>query len=247
MTSASATRPQADRTPGANDLTIYDKVANEWWDGKTKWLRTLHAMVPARMRYFHKYVPTWQDQHVLDLGCAGGFMAEAMAQRGAVVTGVDPARDAIQAARSHAAQSGLEIDYWVGVGENLDAPDASFDVIVCVDVLEHVDDLGAVLDTIHRLLKPGGWFCYDTINRNVLAKAAVIWGAENIIRLLPKGTHDPKMFITPGELRQDLKQRGFQRIEMAGLGPTGMTRRGDFTFGQVPGTLIQYMGVAQRG
>ncbi len=235
-----------ERTPGANDLSIYSSFANTWWDGNTRWLRTLHNMVPARMRYFERFVGTWQGRDVLDLGCGGGFMSEALAKCGARVVGVDPSAEAIAAAREHAARGELTIDYRVGVGETLDAADSTFDAVVCVDVLEHVDDLQAVLDTVGRVLKPGGWFCFDTINRNPAATAVVIWGAERVLRLLPRGTHDPKMFIKPAELEEALSRRGFTDIACAGLGPTGLDRKLDFTFGRTPVTMIQYMGVARK-
>ncbi|MEO0753141.1 MAG: methyltransferase domain-containing protein, partial [Pseudomonadota bacterium] len=127
-----------------NDLTIYDDVAAQWWSDNIKWVRTLKAMVPGRFKWFDRHMD-WTGKSVLDLGCAGGFMAEALAQKGAHVTGIDPAAQAIEAARVHAAQEGYDIGYDVGVGENLPYEDASFDAVVCVDVLEHVADLDQVL------------------------------------------------------------------------------------------------------
>jgi 2-polyprenyl-6-hydroxyphenyl methylase/3-demethylubiquinone-9 3-methyltransferase len=122
--------------------------------------------------------------------------------------------------------------------------DQSFDAVVCVDVLEHVSDLPKVLSEVARVLRPGGMFLFDTINRNPLSRLAVITMAEDVLGLLPKGTHDPDMFITPKELRKALAEAGFSVGPLTGLGPRGMTRRGDFTFGRVPGTAIIYMGTA---
>ncbi|WP_425092284.1 bifunctional 2-polyprenyl-6-hydroxyphenol methylase/3-demethylubiquinol 3-O-methyltransferase UbiG [Tropicimonas sp. S265A] len=226
-----------------NDLSIYDAEADRWWSDETRWVRTLKNMVPGRLAYFDRFVH-WPGAQVLDLGCAGGFMAEAIAKKGAWVTGIDPAAQAISAAQAHAAETGLEIRYDVGVGEALPYDDDAFDIVVCVDVLEHVADLSKVLSEVDRVLKPGGVFLFDTINRNPLARFAVITLAEDTLGLLPKGTHDPEMFIKPDELRTALEASGFEVGPFTGLGPRGLTRRGDFTFGRLPGTAIIYMGHA---
>ncbi|MEM6637469.1 MAG: bifunctional 2-polyprenyl-6-hydroxyphenol methylase/3-demethylubiquinol 3-O-methyltransferase UbiG [Pseudomonadota bacterium] len=228
-----------------NDLSIYDAEADGWWDADTRWVRTLHNMVPARLRYFDTLVD-WEDRDVLDLGCAGGFMAEALARRNARVTGIDPATKAIDAARRHADHEGLSIRYDVGTGEMLPYGSESFDRVVCVDVLEHVDDLGKVLAQVARVLRPGGYFLFDTINRNLLSRLAVVTMAEDILRLLPRGTHDPAKFIRPGELKSALTKAGLTCGAMAGLGPSGINSKGDLTFGRHPGTLIVYMGTAEK-
>ncbi|MEM8952474.1 MAG: bifunctional 2-polyprenyl-6-hydroxyphenol methylase/3-demethylubiquinol 3-O-methyltransferase UbiG, partial [Pseudomonadota bacterium] len=177
----------ADRTLTRNDLSIYDHAAPSWWSGQTRWVRTLGKMVPARLAYFDRLID-WTGKEVLDLGCAGGFMAEALAKRGAAVTGIDPAAQAIAAARTHAPDEDLKIRYDVGVGENLPYPDNAFDAVVCVDVLEHVEDVDRVIEESARVLRLGGLFLFDTINRNVLARLVVIKAAEDWLRLLPKGT-----------------------------------------------------------
>ena len=228
-----------------NDLTIYDSVADQWWSDEVRWVRTLKNLVPGRLRWFDRQTD-WQGQDVLDLGCAGGFMAEALAQRGANVTGIDPAEGAIEAARQHARKSGLRIGYDVGVGEALPYADASFDSVVCVDVLEHVADLNRVLAQVTRVLRPGGLFLFDTINRNPLARLATITLAEDVLRLLPRGTHDPAMFIKPRELRQALLGVGLIPGALTGLGPRGLNWRGDLTFGPLPMTAVQYMGIARK-
>lgn len=228
-----------------NDLTIYDTYANAWWDGSVKWLRTLHAMVPARLRYFDRHVEDWHGKHVLDLGCGGGFMAEALAQKGASVVGVDPAEAAIWAARLHAASMDLSITYKTGIAERIPLDDDSVDIVISVDVLEHLADLEASLNEITRVLRPGGLFMFDTINRNLLASFVVVTLAERIIGLLPRGTHDASMFIRPKELKAGLRDREFDGIEFKGLGPIGLNRNLDFVFGQIPLTTIQYLGKAQ--
>ena len=136
-----------------NDLTIYDRLADSWWSDEIRWVRTLKNLVPGRLAWFDRQID-WQGKGVLDLGCAGGFMAEALALRGARVTGIDPAEAAIAAARAHARAQGLSIGYDVGVGEALPYDDASFDAVVCVDVLEHVADLHKVMAEVARVLRP---------------------------------------------------------------------------------------------
>ena len=120
-----------------NDLTIYDDVALQWWSDDIRWVRTLRNLVPGRLSWMDRQID-WPDKDVLDLGCAGGFMAEALDDRGARVTGIDPAAEAIAAARAHADAGGRSITYDVGVGESLPYAGGAFDVVVCVDVLEHV-------------------------------------------------------------------------------------------------------------
>ncbi|MDA8638087.1 bifunctional 2-polyprenyl-6-hydroxyphenol methylase/3-demethylubiquinol 3-O-methyltransferase UbiG [Rhodospirillales bacterium] len=228
-----------------NDLSIYDNVAHAWWSDDVRWIRTLKNLVPGRLSWFDRHV-TWQDARVLDLGCAGGFMAEAIARKGALVTGIDPAKKAIEAARAHAQEKGIKIQYDVGAGELLPYDDDAFDIIVCVDVLEHVANFPTVLAEIARVLRPGGTFLYDTIHRNLISRLVTVTFAEDILGLLPKGTHDPDMFIKPSELIDVMHQVGLRAGKMTGLGPNGINRRGDFVFGALPLRTVIYMGVAYK-
>ncbi|MEM6890669.1 MAG: bifunctional 2-polyprenyl-6-hydroxyphenol methylase/3-demethylubiquinol 3-O-methyltransferase UbiG [Pseudomonadota bacterium] len=228
-----------------NDLTIYDDVAANWWSDDIRWVRTLKNLVPGRLAWFDRLID-WTDKDVLDLGCAGGFMAEALASKGARVTGIDPAADAIEAAKRRATLVGQNIQYDVGVGEALPYADAAFDAVVCVDVLEHVTDLTKVAAEVARVLRPGGMFLYDTINRNPVSRLATITVAEDILGLLPKGTHDPKLFIKPKELVRELTNAGLVAGPQTGLGPRGINRRGDFVFGPLPLKSVIYMGLATK-
>ena len=232
-------------TQARNNLAIYDDVADQWWSDEIRWVRTLKNMVPGRIAWFDKTVD-WSGKSVLDLGCAGGFMAEALHDRGAQVTGIDPAKDAIAAAAAHAATTDRDIAYDVGIGEALPHGDAKFDIVVCVDVLEHVSDLAKVISEIARVLRPGGVLCFDTINRNPLARFVTITMAEDILGILPKGTHDPAMFIKPAELTTELKRAGLVPAATVGFGPRGINRRGDIVFGRVPGRFVIYMGTAHK-
>ena len=228
-----------------NDLGIYDIHAAHWWDGSVRWLRTLQNLVPARLAYFDT-ITQWPGKSVLDLGCGGGFMAEALASRGAKVTGIDPASAAIAIATQHAAAMGLDIRYVQGEGEDIPLSDGCMDIVVCVDVLEHVADVDRVLGEIARVLKPGGMFLFDTINRSWLARLVIVVLAESVLLLLPRGTHDPSKFIRPRDLTAKLTELGFAVSPAIGLGPRGLTRRFDFTFGTVPTTGIMYMAHGRK-
>ena len=228
-----------------NDLSIYEKHADTWWSGETRWLRTLHKMAPARMMMIDPLIGDWVNKRVLDLGCGGGFLAEELSRRGAKVVGVDPSHGAIAAGVDHARLSGLEIDYVAGVGESIPLPDASCDVVVCVDVLEHVADLPRVIAEVRRVLRHGGLFVFDTINRTWLAKFVIITLGERVLRLLPQGTHDSDLFIKPTELSEVLLQTGFQVGPMCGFGPRRIDGQLDFRFGPHPFNSIMYLGHAR--
>jgi 2-polyprenyl-6-hydroxyphenyl methylase/3-demethylubiquinone-9 3-methyltransferase len=187
----------------------------------------------------------WQGRTVLDLGCGGGFMAEALAARGADVIGADVSRGAITIAGRHAASQGLAIRYLAASGEHLPLPDRSVDCVVCVDVLEHVRSLDRVLDEIRRVLRPGGLFFFDTINRTWLARFVIVFCGERLLRLLPRGTHDPAGFIAPLDLDKKLAERSFADRVYEGLGPRGVNWRFDIIFGRLPGKQIMYMGHAR--
>ncbi len=240
--------PQMSESPQSTrlNLSMYDTDAEDWWTGRTRWLRLLNNMVPPRVAYFDPIVGDWRGKSVLDLGCGGGFMAEPLARRGARVIAVDPSAPAIAAAKRHAEESGLAIDYRVGSGEELPVADGAVDVVVCVDVLEHVRDLEAVIDEIRRVLKPGGLFLFDTINRTFLSKFIIVVLGEIVLRLGPRGTHDPALFIRPEELRAKLERRNLvMAAQLGGIGPCGLDRRFDVVFGRWPTTAITYIGHAQ--
>ena len=235
--------PWPRRLGGGNDLSIYD--AGDWWSGKRRWHRALQNLVPARFAYFDGKVAGWRGKAVLDLGCGGGLMAEALATRGAVVTAIDPSEAAIGGARRHAAASGLAIAYDVGRGESLPYAGQSFDIVVCVDVLEHVADLDRVLAQACRVLRPGGLFLFDTINRTALASFVMVTLGERLLHILPRGTHDPALFIRPAELAARLAAAGFEVEGFSGLGPRRFNRRLDPVFGAMPTLAVQYLGAAR--
>jgi 2-polyprenyl-6-hydroxyphenyl methylase/3-demethylubiquinone-9 3-methyltransferase len=229
-----------------NNQSMYRTYAAGWWTGRHRWLRTMHNLVSPRLKYFDGIVKGWRGMSVLDLGCGGGFMAEALVRRGAKVMGVDPSSPAIEAAREHAKAEGLDIDYRVASGEDLPVPDGALDCVVVVDVFEHVADSAFVLDEILRVLKPGGLLLFDTINRTIVASFIFVFLGEVVLRIVPRGTHDPAKFITPSELQGKLLHRGFDVGPMAGLGPIGLNRLFDVTFARVPTMSLMYMGYAVK-
>lgn len=237
--------PRLSSSRQRNDLSIYG-ASLDWWSGTVRWQRVLHNLVPARLAAFDREIDSWQGQAVLDLGCGGGFMAEAMARRGAQVTGIDPSPGAIAAAQGHAKASGLEIAYDLGNGERLPYSNRTFDVVVCVDVFEHIDALDEVIAEIARVLRPKGLLLFDTINRTWLASFLMITLAEDIMGIIPRGTHDPAMFIKPDALRDKLEAAGFAVGPFKGLGPRGIDRHFDITLGSLPTLSVQYLGSARR-
>ena len=228
-----------------SELSIYAAYGPEWWSGRHRWLRTLQNLVPARLSHFTTIIGDWRGRSVLDLGCGGGFMSEALAQLGAEVTGIDPCEEVIAIAKDHAAAGALSIAYRVGAGERLPVTTAAFDCVVSADVLEHVDDLDRVLDEVARALKPQGLFLFDTVNRTRLAAFVYVTMGEGVLRVVPRGTHEPARFIKPAELSTKLAARGFKVGPMVGLGPVGLDRRLDVTFGRLPTLAISYMGHAR--
>ncbi len=229
---------------GCATPSIYE--AEDWWGGSVRGLRQLRKLVPARLAYLDEVVPDWRGLDVLDLGCGGGFMAEPLARRGASVVGVDPCRQAVVAAARHARATGLTIDYRVGRGEALPLATRAVDVVVCVDVLEHVDDLGRVLAEIRRVLRAGR--PADVRHGQQHAPRRLRDGDDGGTRAAPAAGGDPR----PGALRRRRGSAGAAGRRSAsplspfvGFGPCGLDRDLDFRFGRVPTQAILYMGHAR--
>ncbi|MDH7452622.1 bifunctional 2-polyprenyl-6-hydroxyphenol methylase/3-demethylubiquinol 3-O-methyltransferase UbiG [Luteimonas composti] len=198
------------------ELDRFAALANRWWDpgGPQK---PLHALNPARLGYVAARAPL-AGSRVLDVGCGGGLLSEAMAQAGAKVTALDLAPELVKVARLHALESGVEVDYRVQSVEALaSAEPGSFDVVTCMEMLEHVPDPGAILAACATLLRPGGRLFVSTINRTPAAFALAIVGAEYIARLLPTGTHHYSEFIRPSELAGWLRAAGLELEDVSGL------------------------------
>jgi len=199
-----------------NNLSYYDQWASQWWQANAT-VAPLNRLNPLRFQFFDQYVPNWKGLKVLDVGCGGGFTCEFLAARGAHVTGIDQSTSCIAAAKQHAEEENLNIDYHQGYSENLPFNDATFDIVVCVDVLEHVADVPQTIFEISRTSKPNGLVFFDTINRTWQSKLVMIWLLENTLRQIPCGIHDWRKFITPTELSELLLKNNIQPTHITGF------------------------------
>jgi len=223
------------------ELAKFNRLAARWWDPEGE-SRPLHDLNPARLRYISERCSV-RGKRVLDLGCGGGLLSEAMAREGADVVGIDLAADVIEIAQLHLYESGLQVDYRQQSVEDLAAAEAgSFDVVACMEMLEHVPDPAAVLAAAARLLRPGGQLFVSTLNRTPQAFAAAIVGAEYLLRLLPRGTHRYASFIRPSELAEWLRVVGFELNDVSGLHYQPLTRRAWVG----PGTAVNYVAWATK-
>ncbi len=199
-----------------DQISTFDRLSGQWWDPAGP-LRTLHVINPVRLRYIDLAV-TLSGKRVLDVGCGGGLLSEAMALRGAIVTGMDASDSALRTARAHATISGAEVNYLHDTAEGLAEKSAGkYQVITCMELLEHVPDPESVVQACARLLQSSGDLILSTLNRNLKAYLGAIVAAEYVFRLLPKGTHDYAKFIRPAEMRRLLTRQGFTVIDLAGL------------------------------
>jgi 2-polyprenyl-6-hydroxyphenyl methylase/3-demethylubiquinone-9 3-methyltransferase len=198
------------------ELDKFDALAQRWWDANGP-QKALHALNPVRLDYVAQRVPL-AGVSALDVGCGGGLLSEALAKSGAQVTAIDLAPNLLKVARLHGLESGIKVGYrQVAVEVLADELPASFDVITCMEMLEHVPDPAAIVAACARLLKPGGRLFLSTLNRTPAAFALAIVGAEYVARLLPKGTHLYRDFIKPAELARMLRDAGLALEDISGL------------------------------
>jgi 2-polyprenyl-6-hydroxyphenyl methylase/3-demethylubiquinone-9 3-methyltransferase len=198
------------------EISKFDAAAPRWWDPEGEF-RPLHDLNPARLDYIEARAGL-AGRRVLDVGCGGGLLAEGMARRGARVTGIDLAPEALAVARLHALESGVEVDYRLETAESLaGARPAAYDLVTCLEMLEHVPDPAGIVASLARLVRPGGHVICSTINRNARSFALAIVGAEYVLRLLPMGTHQYGRLIRPSELTQWARSGGLELEDLAGL------------------------------
>ena len=207
------------------DNDIYNAPGDIWWDEHQPLNAIRTAINPARLEYVNTVTAelgvALAGKTVVDIGCGGGLFAEEFARLGAHVIGVDPSASSLETARLHAAAVGLTIDYRAGVGERLPLEDASVDIACCVDVLEHVNDLDAVIAETARVLRPGGMYIFDTINRTGMSRLVMIklFQEWRLTAWMPPNLHSWEQFITPDELRAALSRHGLAARDMVGIGP----------------------------
>lgn len=198
------------------ELDKFAALANRWWDADGP-QKPLHALNPVRLKYVSDRV-SLRGARVLDIGCGGGLLSEALAKEGAEVTALDLAPELVKVARLHSLESGVKVDYRVQAAEALAAEQpGSFDVVTCMEMLEHVPDPGSIVRACTTLLKPGGQLFLSTINRTAAAFAVAVVGAEYVARLLPKGTHHYQDFIKPAELGAWLRDADLQLTDVTGM------------------------------
>ncbi|MBC9210135.1 bifunctional 2-polyprenyl-6-hydroxyphenol methylase/3-demethylubiquinol 3-O-methyltransferase UbiG [Roseomonas aerophila] len=213
-------------TAAPDEIAKFDALAARWWDPKGP-MAPLHAMNPLRCGWIANHLAHAHGRDaaalggltVLDVGCGAGLASEGLARLGARVTGLDAAPAALEAARIHAAEGGLEIDYRQGMPEDLAAEGARFDAVVALEVIEHVTDRRAFLAALAGLVQPGGMVFLSTLNRTARSFLFAKLGAEYLLRLLPRGTHDWKLFVTPAELGAEARAAGLRVSAISGMTP----------------------------
>lgn len=207
----------------AAEIAKFEALASRWWDRNSEF-KPLHDINPLRANYIDQRSPVAQRK-VLDVGCGGGILTEALAQRGAEATGIDMGEAPLSVARLHALESGVKVEYRKVAAEALatKAP-GHFDIVTCLEMLEHVPDPTSIVTACAQLVKPGGDVYFSTINRNPKAYAFAILGAEYLLKLLPKGTHEYSKFIRPSELAKWLRQSGLELQDITGMTYNPLTK-----------------------
>jgi 2-polyprenyl-6-hydroxyphenyl methylase/3-demethylubiquinone-9 3-methyltransferase len=198
------------------ELKKFSDLAHRWWD-PTSEFRPLHEINPLRLEWINARVPL-AGKTVADVGCGGGILAESIAKKGATVTGIDLSDKALKVADLHSLESGVGVRYELIAAEDLAAREpGQYDVVTCMEMLEHVPDPAAIVQACAALVKPGGHVFFSTLNRNPKSYLFAVIGAEYLLRLLPRGTHDYAKFITPAELSQHIRNAGLEVETLKGM------------------------------
>ncbi len=183
-----------------NEIAKFSEIASRWWDLEGEF-KPLHEVNPLRLDFIEQHTNGLFDKTVLDIGCGGGILAESMARQGAKVTGIDMAAEPLEVAKLHGLETGIKVDYQQSTAEQFAANYANqFDVVTCMEMLEHVPDPSSVVRACSQLVKPGGNVFFSTLNRNIKSYLMAIIATENLLKLVPKGTHQHDKFIKPSEL-----------------------------------------------
>jgi 2-polyprenyl-6-hydroxyphenyl methylase / 3-demethylubiquinone-9 3-methyltransferase len=207
----------------AAELNKFSDLAHKWWD-KTSEFKPLHDINPLRLNYIDKAI-SLKGKTVLDVGCGGGILSESMAEKGAKVTGIDLGEKALKVAQLHSLDSGVAVDYQlISVEDLAEKMPASFDVVTCLEMLEHVPNPASVIAACANLVKPGGHVFFSTINRNPKAYLFAVIGAEYILNMLPRGTHDYAKFIKPSELASWMRPAGLSLHHQIGMSYNPITQ-----------------------
>ncbi len=232
---------QSRQNVDAAEVAKFDALATRWWDPDGEF-RPLHEINPLRLDWIRQHVDL-DGSKVVDIGCGGGILTESMALAGALVTGIDMAEGPLSVARLHQIESGAEVDYQYSTAEELAAGHAGqFDIVTCLEMLEHVPSPAAIIASVHTLLRPGGQAFFSTINRNPKSFMLAIVGAEYVLKMLPAGTHEYKKFIRPSELDNWARAAGLELRASIGMHYNPLTR--EYSLG--PGLDVNYLMHYQR-
>jgi 2-polyprenyl-6-hydroxyphenyl methylase/3-demethylubiquinone-9 3-methyltransferase len=223
------------------ELQKFAELAHRWWD-PTSEFRPLHEINPLRLEWINARA-SLAGKNVIDIGCGGGILTESMARKGATVTGIDLGEKALKVADLHSLESGVAVHYKLIAAEDMAAQEpGQYDVVTCMEMLEHVPDPGAIVRAAAALVKPGGHLFFSTLNRNPKAYLFAVIGAEYILRMLPKGTHDYDKFITPSELSQYIRSAGLEVAGFKGMGYNPLTK----IYSLNDDTSVNYLVAARR-
>lgn len=223
------------------ELAKFSDLAHRWWDPNSEF-KPLHDINPLRLGWIDRCIGL-AGKRILDVGCGGGLLSEGMATAGSQVTGIDLSEKALGVARLHLLESGQKVDYRLVAAEELAAEcPASFDAVTCLEMLEHVPDPASIVKACAQLVKPGGEVFFSTLNRNPKSYLFAVVGAEYILNMLPKGTHDYAKFLRPAELTRHCRQAGLTVLEIIGMSYNPLTRT--YALGQ--DTSINYLLRARR-
>jgi 2-polyprenyl-6-hydroxyphenyl methylase/3-demethylubiquinone-9 3-methyltransferase len=227
-----------------SELAKFSALAHRWWDPESELTGPLQRMNPLRLDWIERVCGGFAGKRVLDVGCGGGILSEGMATRGASVTGIDLAEKALGVARLHGLESGVAVDYRLVSAEALaqESP-AAFDVVTCMEMLEHVPAPASVIGACGRLVRPGGVVAISTINRNPKSYALAILGAEYVLGLLPRGTHDYAKFVTPAEAASYARSAALAPFDVTGLAYNPFTK----LFSLSRDTDVNYLMAFRRG
>ena len=233
--------PETDNVDPA-EIAKFSELAHRWWDPDSEF-KPLHDINPLRLDWIDRSSGGLAGKAVVDVGCGGGILAESLAAKGAQVTGIDLAEKALKVARLHLYESGLKVDYRLIAAEALAAESpAAFDVVTCMEMLEHVPEPASVVAACAGLAKSGGWVFFSTLNRNLKSYLLAVLGAEYVLKLLPRGTHEYAKFLRPAELARMAREAGLEVTELVGMTYNPLTR----VYKLEPDTDVNYLMACRK-
>ncbi len=242
-TAMNSETPMGSNNVDQAELDKFSALASRWWDPNSEF-KPLHAINPLRLDWIKGLTGGLQGKRVLDVGCGGGILAESMAVSGAEVTGIDLAEKSLKVAKLHGLESGVPVTYRNIRAEDLALEQAGqFDVVTCMEMLEHVPDPGSIVRACSTLVKPGGWVFFSTINRNPKSFLFAIIGAEYILRILPRGTHSWRSFVRPSELAQAARAANLTTHQVIGMGYNPLTEHYSLNHD----TSVNYLMATRKG